>query len=263
VAQHSQEYEVERLKSQLYASQQKIKELSQKLRDATNSSRATSDHHQQIIALEQAHKRTVSQLTQHANAKTRELQKLQEETKPQRLVAETTRLKQQLKQRELAIDFLKKQLPSRDAVNRELVRVLCLRLRLRLRLCLRKWVWVWGWVAGACTHKTRSAIAWVDGCGLQHPLPQRLCWVVPSLVNSTARALHHIGRFCLIIRSRVPPSLLLSGVVRPVLIGETHNRVPHTIRPHGGRAGDGGLTHGQAASAGVASPQGPPCQGWQ
>ena len=117
----SREFEIEKLKAQLYSSQQKIKDLQHKCREASNKNRASVDHHEQIIALEQAHKRTIKNMQQHINAKTKELQKLQEETRAQRLVVETTRLKQELKSRELAIDFLKKRSSDRDAVNKELV----------------------------------------------------------------------------------------------------------------------------------------------
>ena len=49
---------------------------------------------------------------------------MREDTKAHRLVVETTRLKQELKMRELAVDFLKKQSSSdRDAINKELVRL--------------------------------------------------------------------------------------------------------------------------------------------
>ena len=116
-----------------------VKDLQQKLRHATNTGKANVDHHEQIIALEQAHKRTIKQMTQSINAKTRELQKLQEETKAQRLVMETTRLKQELKQRELAIDFLKKRSSNRYAVNKELVSLLPMKvvwtLKLNVLLC--------------------------------------------------------------------------------------------------------------------------------
>jgi len=118
----SHEFELERLKAQLYSSKQKIKQLEQKCRDISNSSKPSVDHHEQIMALEQAHKKTLKNMQQHINAKTKELQKLKEETKAQRLVVETSRLRQELKQRELVIDFLKKQAPDRDAINKELVR---------------------------------------------------------------------------------------------------------------------------------------------
>ena len=113
---------MERLKAQVAVSRQKIKDLQQKCRDATNRSRASVDHHEQILALEQAHKKTIKNMQQHINTKTRELEKLQEDTKAQRLVVETTRLKQELKQRELALDFLKKRSSDRDSLNKELVR---------------------------------------------------------------------------------------------------------------------------------------------
>ena len=52
-AKKSQLLEIEKLKAQLYSSRQKIKDLQQKCRDASNRSRASVDHHEQIIALEQ------------------------------------------------------------------------------------------------------------------------------------------------------------------------------------------------------------------